>query len=201
MEDLTKELHSHASAEPAQVSQPAHHRFYHTRLWSLIRGEIEITVHKRSRVDYRGVEKEIRANPPVINGSVQESLVAIFDEFLIELRGYCRGEKDLTERIRTLRFTRSGLITALFLRTPPGAEKKCGYIKARRSCARHLRRRSGGYSYGVGRAVCYRKQSRLQREMGGSWSKGKDFGFCQRIVPSWRTDHLRRHETIFRRRG
>ena len=50
---------------------------------------------------------------------------AVLSEFTVELQNYCRGEKDLAERTRTLRFTRSELTT-----TPGmdmhGAGKKYG---------------------------------------------------------------------------
>ena len=168
MEDLTKELHPHASTEPAQVSQPAHYRFYHTRLWSLIRGEIEITIHKRSCIDCPGAEKDnqCRHNPPAAKGSMLVGASAMLDEFLSELQSYCREEKDLTERMRTLRFTRSGLITALFMRTPPGAEKKCGHHKACGTGARHFRLRIEDCRYGVGTpgTVCRRSRSRPQSQ-------------------------------------
>ncbi len=126
MEETTKELAPRASEEPMHVPTPARHRFYDTRLWGLIRGEIEMKINGWACIECRGVEKECqcRHSPPAANGSVSEGLSAILDEFLIELQSYCWEEKDLTERMRTLRFTRSELITALFMRTPPEAKKQ-----------------------------------------------------------------------------
>ncbi len=124
MEDLTKEHHG-APVEPTQTAVPPHHRFYHTRLWSLIRGEFRLAINGWACAECRGAETDCQCqqNPPATSGSVLEGLSAILDEFLSELQSYCMEEKVLTERMRTLRFTRSGLITALFMRTPPGAEK------------------------------------------------------------------------------
>lgn len=148
MEESTKEFHSRASAEPAQA--PAHQRFFHTQLWKMVHGDV---VDSQSCAECRGAETDCqcRHNPPAAKGSMLVgALSAILDEFLSELQSYCREEKDLSERMRTLRFTRSGLITALFLRTPPGAEKKCGHLNARRTGARHFRLRIEDYRHGVG---------------------------------------------------
>jgi DNA repair ATPase RecN len=47
-------------------------------------------------------------------------------EFADELHDYCRREKDLAERTRTLRFARSELATAQGRIIHTGAGKKCG---------------------------------------------------------------------------
>ena len=123
MEERTNELHSRASAEPSQNPVPAHHRFHHTRLWRIVHGETAIGL---SCEESRGAEGENqRSGPPAVgvstaaNGSARMDIVAILDAFLNELQSYCRDEKDLPERMRTLRFTRIGLIAGLFMRTPP----------------------------------------------------------------------------------
>ena len=134
MGETAKELHRNAPAEPTQTSVPAHHRFYHTRLWRLIRGEITVI-----DAESRGEEDKTRTAQPAADGPVREELQIILDEFLNILTDYCRNEPSLTERYLTLRVTRSGLITDLFMRTPPGAEKKCGHLDARRTGTRHLR--------------------------------------------------------------
>ena len=152
MEDKTKE-HQSAPVEPTQTPEPAHHRFYQTELWRFLRGEIEVKINGWACIECRGAETDCqcRHNPPAAKGSMLVgALSAILDEFLSELQSYCREEKDLIKRMRTLRFTRSGLITALFLRTPPGAEKKCGHLNARRTGARHFRLRIEDCRYGVG---------------------------------------------------
>ncbi len=153
MEDLTKELHPHAPAEPTQTLESTHHRFYNTRLWRLIRGETETGtgVNGRTCADCRGVERENQnlIDPPTNDGSMLVGLTNVLEEFLIELRSYCLGEANLPERMRTLRFTRSGLITAMFARNPSGAGKKCGHLKARRTSPRRLRLRTEDHRHGA----------------------------------------------------
>jgi len=46
------------------------------------------------------------------------------NEFAAELTGYCRGESDLAERTRTLRFTRTELAAMAERPALYGAEKK-----------------------------------------------------------------------------
>ncbi len=118
-EEITKEFHTLASAEPTQA--PAHHRFYHTRLWSIVHGEAAGVQPCENR---RGAEDEENlTDPPAADGPARVDAVAILDDFLIELQSYCRDEKDLSERMRTLRFTRIGLIAGLFIHTPPETGK------------------------------------------------------------------------------
>ena len=111
MEDLTKEYHACASAKSTQA--PAHHRIYHTRLWKIVHGEAVDGLPCEER---RGAEEEHH-----IDSS------NMLDEILIELQEYCRKERNLAERLRTLRFTRSGFITAVHNRAYIGAGEKCGY--------------------------------------------------------------------------
>lgn len=147
MEDLTKEFHACAPEEPAQTPVPAHHRFHHTRLWNIVHGKAG---SGRPCEERRGAEEEEhQTDPPATDGSARVDAVAILDDFLIELQSYCREEKDLPERMRTLRFTRSGLVSPLFMRTYPEAGKKCGHPCARRAGARHLRLRVEDNRYGT----------------------------------------------------
>lgn len=73
------------------------------------------------KFDYLGLWSMLR-NPDATAGIAQAD--AVLDEFVQELTGYCRGEKDLAERTRTLRFTRCFLTTANG-RSHNGAGKKC----------------------------------------------------------------------------
>ena len=148
MGETAKELHRNAPAEPTQTAVPAHHRFYHTRLWQLIRGEITVI-----NAESRGAEDGTQTAQPAADGPAREELQIILNEFLDILTDYCRNEPSLKERFLTLRVTRSGLITDMLMRTPPGAEKKCGHLDARRTGARCFRRRIGGYPRGFGREV------------------------------------------------
>ena len=122
MEETTKEFHRSASEDPTQTSVPAHHRFYHTRLWQLIRGEIELSANGQVGSEHSGTEDETLADQ-FATDPVREELQAILDEFLVVLTDYCRNETNPKERLLTLRVTRSELIAALLMRTPPGTEK------------------------------------------------------------------------------
>ena len=55
-------------------------RFIHTRLWAMLMNP------KHEKKGFAVVD-------------------AVLSEFTVELQNYCRGEKDLAERTRTLRFT------------------------------------------------------------------------------------------------
>jgi hypothetical protein len=128
-ESTTKEFSPRASAEPTQVSPIAHHhRFAHTKLWALLHDRQVpesdcVCTYCRGAAENSEIDHE-----QVADRLTQADWWTILDEFLIELHTYCRGESDLAERMRTLRFIRSGLIKALFLRKPPEAGKKCGHL-------------------------------------------------------------------------
>ncbi len=121
-EEITKEFHTLASAEPTQA--PAHHRFYHTRLWSIVHGEAAGVQPCENR---RGAEENNQTDRPAADGSGQAHTGIVLDEFLVELQTYCGQEKDLLQRMRTLRFTRSCLAAAIHQREHHGAGKKCGH--------------------------------------------------------------------------
>jgi hypothetical protein len=69
--------------------------------------------------------RDILRHPGSSNGG-QAQADAALNEFTTELHGYCLGEKDLAERIRTLWFARSGF-TEEEKRFHNGAGKKCGH--------------------------------------------------------------------------
>ena len=75
------------------------------------------------KFNYTGLWTVIR-NPETAPSGTEEPAAAL-DEFADELHDYCRREKDLAERTRTLRFAQSELTVAQeHIHT--GAGKKCG---------------------------------------------------------------------------
>jgi hypothetical protein len=74
-------------------------KFNHTRLWALLCSSKQGT-------------------------SESLDVDAALDEFAIELHSYCRQEKNLAERTRTLRYAHSELVAARE-QFHTGAEKKC----------------------------------------------------------------------------
>jgi len=56
--------------------------------------------------------------------SVSENTDTAIEEFAVELHSYCRQDKDLAERTRTLRYAHSEL-TATREKIHTGAGKKC----------------------------------------------------------------------------
>jgi hypothetical protein len=78
-----------------------------------------------------------------------------FCEFAEELTGYCRTEKNLAERTRTLRFTRAELMTEQ-RRFYTEAGKKYAVAGRSRSSHRFNRLRTGHYPNGTGtsRTLC-----------------------------------------------
>jgi len=141
-EETITEFHPRASAESAQVPAtataqlPPHHRLYRTRLWQIIHAGVGIRCSCES---CWGTEDEKQISTPVADGSERVDVPAVLDEFLFVLTDYCRNEPSLTERLRTLRVARSGIVTAARIRERPGAEKKC------------TRRLSRGYGCGCHR--------------------------------------------------
>lgn len=149
-EEVATEHVSRASTQSAQAFALPHHRFAHTRLWVLLHEQGD-TDGEQACTECRGAVQSEETNPEQATDRLTiHNAGSILEEFLIELRNYCCEEPDLAERMRTLRFTRSGLITALFLRRPPEAGKKCGHLKARRTGVRTVRLRIEHRKNGVG---------------------------------------------------
>jgi hypothetical protein len=75
------------------------------------------------RFDYTGLRVMFRTPGQEIDGSIQPD--AVPDEFIAEIQEYCRQEKDLAERTRTLRFARSELAAMQGQIIHTGTGKKC----------------------------------------------------------------------------
>ena len=89
-----------------------------------------------------------------IAGSGVIDINVALGEFTSELHGYCRGEKDLSERMRTLRVARSGLVATAQKRERHEAGEKWASPCRRQPCdstsVRPHRLRTGNHSYGAG---------------------------------------------------
>ncbi len=87
--------------------------------------------------------------PCTVAGVVTAESDAVLDEFTLELHEYCRQEKDLSTRIRTLRFARTELSMAQE-RRQNGEGGKCLYAGGYTPCYRVDRMRTGYYRQGDG---------------------------------------------------
>lgn len=77
-------------------------------------------------------------------------LQAALDIFITDLHSYCRSEKNMAERTRTLNYARHELVVAAEESRIPDSGEKCTFAQNTASCSLFHRMRDAHYYDGIG---------------------------------------------------